>query len=89
MWYLILSSASEGTYFAVGFSPTYYTAYRAELILNAKQTTSVNITTSTTSEVVTVSENLALHYEVAYAMRTIRDIEVKGIGEEMLIKYLL
>ena len=72
------TSTSEGTQFAIALSPSAYTYYHAELIVNARQTTDVTITTSSSSEVVTVYGNWSLHYDVDYSMRTDDGIESKG-----------
>lgn len=75
---MFTDTSSEGTQFAVALSPGYYTYYDAELIINARQTTEVTITTSSTSNVVTVYGNWSLHYDFGYSMRTTTDIEEKG-----------
>lgn len=76
------TSSSEGTSFVVGLPPAYVAGsyYDADLIVNARQTTDVTITTGTTSEVVTVYGNWSLHYGFTYSMRTTTDIEEKGMS---------
>lgn len=72
-------TSNEGTNFALALSPSHNTVYHGEIIINARETTEVTITTSSTSEVVTVYGNWSLHYDVDYNMRTTTDIEDKGI----------
>ena len=72
------TGTSEGTQFAIALSPNPYSYYHAELILNARQTTDVTITTSSSSEVVTVHGDWSLSYDVDYSMRTENGIESKG-----------
>lgn len=62
----------------MALSPAYYDYFDAEIIINARQTTEVTITTSSTSEVVTVYGNWSLHFDLDYSMRTTLDIEEKG-----------
>lgn len=72
------SRGSEGTKFALSFSPSQYDSDHAELIINARQTTEVTISMSDNTEVVTVAGNWSLHYDFEYEMRTVDGVENKG-----------
>ncbi len=74
-----MAHSSEGTEFAIALTPEgHLEYYKAELILNARETTEVTISTATGTDVVTVHGNWSLHYDLPYALRTINDIEDKG-----------
>lgn len=65
----------------MALSPSHYDTFHAEMIINARETTQVTITTSSTNEIVTVYENWSLHYDLDYDMRTTTDIEDKGTSD--------
>ena len=74
-----LANGSEGTQFAIALAPCIRSNREdAELIVNARQTTDVTITTSASSQVVTVYGNWSLHYDVDHDMRPQSGIESKG-----------
>lgn len=78
MFVISEGTSNEGTEFTVALSPSQYDHYHAELIIHARETTEVTITTISTSEVVTVYGNSSLHYDLNYSMRTTNYIEDKG-----------
>lgn len=79
--------SNEGTQFAVALPPSSQSTFRAELIINARQTAEVTITTSTLSDVVTVSGNSSVYYEFDRIMRPQTDIEEKGNQAQCLILF--
>ena len=72
------TGTSEGTDFVIALSPIGNDNYDSELIINARQTTYVSISTSFFNQVVTVYGNWSLKYELDYNMRTVDGIENKG-----------
>lgn len=89
MSYIFTETSNEGTLFAVALSPSYYSKYDAELIIiNARHTTEATITTSRTSDVVTVYGNWSLHYDFDYIKRTTTDIEEKGKPHDNLQSFI-
>lgn len=72
------SDSNEGTRFAIALPPAVTEERHAELIINVRQTTEVTVTTSSTSEVVTVYGNWSYRYDFPYSMRTINGVEEKG-----------
>ncbi len=71
---------SEGTEFAIALPPieSEQDHYDAEIIINARETTQVTITTSNSSAVLTVYGNWSLASWLDYEMRTVDGIETKG-----------
>ena len=70
---------SEGTTFAIGLASSHEQSNNAEIIINAEQTAQVTISTSSSSDVLTVPGGWSEHHEVDYSMRVENGLENKGI----------
>lgn len=70
--------SNEGTHFVVAFSWSPSSLHHAEIIINARQTTTVTVSTSWTTDVFTVYGNWSYHHDIHYNMRTTTWIEDKG-----------
>ncbi len=80
------AQSSEGAEFAFALSPssTGGRIYDGELILNARHTTQVTITTSSSTDTLAVYGNSSVHYVIPTSMRAVDGIEDKGwsIGKQ-------
>ena len=70
--------SSEGTLFAIALPPTQWDYYDAELIINARRTTNVNILKAFSTDDIVVPGNDSYHYSVNYNDSVESGLQTKG-----------
>ena len=79
------NGGSEGTFFAIALMPNRWSSFHAELIINARQTTSVTVTNNNTFVMLTVYGNSSEYFDVDYNMRVTDGTENKGWSHNVLV----